>query len=243
MCLCEIIFISNHKEPFTLLKKIQGSRTGLSAVQWGRRGLCSGIGGASTAGRWLGNSWACPCPPSSAACPLALALPVGTMNGKQHSPPGLSKVQPHHLPMAHLVLCPFSPQVKSHSLRWTFKGPANERSCLRPQRPLLGEATPARPYASDHLGQAGRGGQPPQPPSSLTRAPAPPSSWTPAHTSMCSPTLQELVPGGQVTSGASRSPGSGKWTRRRRLLNGPSVSPRPPLFWGSTHAPPPHPPT
>lgn len=147
----------------------------------------------------LRNSWACPLCTVLSSISLAPALPVGTTERETAPPPGLSKVQLCHLPMAYLVLCPFSPQVKSHSLKWTFKGPAIGAShASRPQRPLLGEVTPARPYASDHLGQAVGMGQAAPAPCSLTQGPSSPFFFVDTSTYLCvPPTLQELIPGGQ----------------------------------------------
>lgn len=183
-----------------LLKKIQViQNTGLSAVQWGDVVSALGSGERAQLDVWLGNSWACPLSAILGGMPLAPALPVGTTERETAPPPGLLKVQPYHLPMAHLVLCPFSPQVKSHSLRWTFKGPAIRAShASGPQRPLLGEATPARPYASDHLGQAVGVGPATPAPCSLTQGPCSPFFFVDTSTYLhVPPTLQELVPGGQ----------------------------------------------
>lgn len=103
------------------------------------------------------------------------------------------------MPMAYPVLCPLSPQVKSHSLRWTFKGPAIGVShAFGPQRPLLGEITPARPYASNHPGQAVGVGPATLAPCSLTQGPCSPFFFVDTSTSLrVPPTLQELAPGGQ----------------------------------------------
>lgn len=67
----------------------------------------------------------------------------------------LLKCEPYHSPIAYLAICPFSPQVKSHSLRWTFKGPAIGLSdASGPLWPFLGRVTPARSFASSNPGQA-----------------------------------------------------------------------------------------
>lgn len=65
------------------------------------------------------------------SCPPSILLgPFSCRNNKMknNTSPWPLKREPYHSPVAYLAVCPFSPQVKSHSLRWTFKGPATESS-------------------------------------------------------------------------------------------------------------------
>lgn len=202
----EVVFISNHKEPFTLITKF---RAVTSPV--GRRGLCAsfGIGGGSTAGRVF------PGIPGPALSPFSLEAqtwpcsPCGNSRMGNHASSWPLECQRYHLPVAHLALCIFSPQVKSHSLRWTFKGPAVgvSNATWAPEARLGRRVTPARLCESYHPGQLSVWSLPAPPAAPSLRAPAPLPLRGHQQIPPCASSPAGAVTPRAVTSGTPCSPG------------------------------------
>lgn len=157
-----------------------------------------------------GNSWSCPLSVLLGSTDLARPCsPCGNSRMGNHASSWPLECQRSHMPVAHLALCLFSPQVKSHSLRWTFKGPAVgvSNAAWAPEARLGRRVTPARPYESHHAGQLS--GVEPSSPARCSLAQgtcSPPPSWTPADTSVCLQPCRSCHPRA-VTSGTPCSPG------------------------------------